>query len=120
MANLTEDELDAHVAVYVGRAVTEERERCAWLCEELARIHERGAVRTRKAGSYTTTALWPLGKRVTCIKPGWERVAQAQEGAARSLRIVANGVREGWNPTDKIKAESEAEDWGNVGTEAGS
>src|SRR6266403_2105482 len=80
----------------IGRAVDEERERCAWFVEELARIHERGAIRTRKEGSYNTTALWPFLKRVTYVRQGFERVAQAQDGAAHTLRTAARAIRGGW------------------------
>lgn len=79
-------------------AVAAERERCAWFCEELARIHERGAIKTRKAGSFTVRSLWPFGKIVTCVRPRWEEVAKCQEGAANSLRTVAKAIREGWTP----------------------
>lgn len=85
----------------------DESERCALLCEQLADIHRRGAIKTRKAGSYTARALWPFGQSVTCVKPGWERLAQCQDGAANSLRTVADCIRKGYDPRDLDKPKAD-------------
>ncbi len=76
----------------------DDAERCALLCEQLAEIHTSGAIKTRTAGSYTVRALWPFGKLITVVKPGWEHLAQCQDGAAHSLRTVADCIRKGYDP----------------------
>lgn len=95
MANLTEDEL----AEMIDMARADERERCALLAEALATIFERRAAQLRTEGSYTTRALWPLGKPVTCVRPSWEKAAKVREDAADALRnAIATGCRAGWDP----------------------
>lgn len=81
----------------------DERERCALLNEALAKIHEDNAQRIRKDGSYTVRALWPFWSKVVVVKPGWEREARVLEAAGRSLRVVARGCREGWDPRGKLE-----------------
>jgi len=110
----------------IADAVFAERERCAFFAEELARVHIAGAAQTRHEGAYTVrTGLWPFGKNVTCVRPGWERMALSLESTARSLKLVSRAIRDGWKapkPDAKVTAEiaDQNEDWGNVGTEAGS
>lgn len=85
----------------IDEAVAVERERCAWLCEELAVRWERSAAKLRKDGSYDTRAIWPPGKRITCIKPRWKQAALDTEAAAHGLRTVARGIREGWDDPER-------------------
>jgi hypothetical protein len=82
----------------VEHAVADERERCALLCEQLAGFHEQRAIKTRKDGEYFVRALWPFGKLIRCVKPGWEMLAQCQDGAGRSLRLIADCIRKGYDP----------------------
>jgi hypothetical protein len=91
---------------FLERTIREdERERCALLAEALATRFEASAVRSRKDGSYTTMSLWPPFRSVTCVKPNWEKHAQALEAGAHALRYaIARGCREGWDPR-KIKDE---------------
>ena len=85
-----EDTMDEAIA----HAVADERERCVVLCDELAAIHDACARRMRELGSYKP--FWPFAARR--IKPAWERSAQHQDGAARSLRVIANCARIGYDP----------------------
>jgi hypothetical protein len=89
----------------IDAAVTAERERCAWLCEELAGRWERSAAKLREDGSYTTRAVWPPGKKVTCVKPKWHQAALDTEAAAHGLRTVARGIREGWDDPNRPGAD---------------
>src|ERR1035437_967467 len=79
----------------VDMATADERERCAKLNEMIAEIHEASARRMRELGS-SRPLFWPFGARR--IRPAWERSAQHQDGAARSLRVVANCIRIGYDP----------------------
>jgi len=52
-------------------------------------------------------------------------MALSLESTARSLKLVSRAIRDGWKapkPDAKVTAEiaDQNEDWGNVGTEAGS
>lgn len=77
----------------------DERERCALLAEALATRFEASAARSRKDGSYTTMSIWPPFRNVVCVKPNWEKHAQALEAGAHALRYaIARGCREGWDP----------------------
>lgn len=88
----------------IDDAVKDERERCAWLCEELAGRWERSAAKLRVDGSYTTRALWPPFKEVKCIKPNWEKAADDVDAAVHGLRTVARGIREGWDSEERPRS----------------
>jgi hypothetical protein len=76
----------------IAHAVADERERCVLICKELASIHEAGARRSRELGSYT---VWPFGARR--ISPMWEKAAQTQDAVARTLGVIANCIRIGYD-----------------------
>lgn len=98
--DLDEDEADRQRA-----AIMDERERCALLNEALADIHQKSADKFRVLGRYTTRAIWPLFKKVTCVLPGHERAARDIENVVRSLRTVAECIRKGYDPRDKQRAD---------------
>jgi hypothetical protein len=77
--------------------VLDERDRCAYLAEDLAGRWERSAIRMRDEGSYWGGFLW----KYKCVKPKWERVALDIESAAHGLRTVAKGIREGWDTPER-------------------
>lgn len=76
----------------INQAIDAERERCARLCEELARRWEARAVKLREDGSYQGGWLW----RKKCVRPKWEEPAKNMEAAAGGLHTIARGIREGW------------------------
>jgi hypothetical protein len=80
-------------------AIADERERCVLLCKEMAGIHEASARRMRGLGSIGFW-FWPFGARR--VRPAWERSAQHQDGAARSLMVVANCIRIGYDTRKKF------------------
>lgn len=89
----------------IDYAVKDERERCVWLCEQLAERWERSAAKLRADGSYTTRAIYPLFKKVTCIKPNWRKAADDIDAAVHGLRTVARGIREGWDSKERSCAD---------------
>lgn len=83
--------------------VLAERERCASIAEDLAKHWEASAAKIRADGSYTVRALWPFGKKITCVRPGWERAARDVEAGVHGLRTVARLIKTGatrrsWTP----------------------
>lgn len=86
----------------IDEAVADERERCAWLCDQLAERWEASAAKLRVDGSFVVRALWPFGEPVTCVKPRWAQAAKDTDAAAHGLRTVARGIRAGWD--DPVRA----------------
>lgn len=78
--------------------IEDEKERCALLCDSLATSLEKAADQIEKDGSFTTRALWPLGKRVTSIMPKFKTAAASRRAAAQAIRVLSQGCREGWDP----------------------
>lgn len=74
--------------------VQAERDRCANLVRDLAEIWAGTAAKVRKEGSFTTRSLWPPFKKVTVVRPGWERYAVQVDDAVAGLRVLEKVVRE--------------------------
>jgi hypothetical protein len=98
---MTNEEQSKAIDSAVRYAIDEERERCALNAEQLADIHEASAAKMRKDGSFVVRALWPFGKKVVCVRPAWENNARIIEAAAHGVRVVAAGIRSGYDPRVK-------------------
>lgn len=85
-------------SVFEDNIRNDEAERCALLCEQLAAIHRAGAALLREDGSYTTRTIWPFGKLITCVKPGYEREAKIRDAAVQTLTVIAECIRKGYDP----------------------
>lgn len=85
----------------------DETERCALLCDTLAAIHCDAAKRIRKSGEYTVRALWPFGKKVTFVRPGYEREAQKRDDVVYALEAMAKCMRAGYDPRKHIENPNE-------------
>lgn len=72
-------------------------ERCALLCECLADIHRKKAVKIRKAGEFTVRTLWPWGTK-TVVKPGAERTASYYDACINTLTTMTRMIRKGYDP----------------------
>lgn len=83
--------------------VQTERDRCALICETVAKNWERLAAETRAEGSYTTRAVWPPFKPVTFVMPKWERNASHLESAAAAMRLVKKHIESGAVPPAPTK-----------------
>lgn len=89
----------------VEHAVTDERERCAKIAEEMASTYRAQAALVRATHTFTTRELWPPPfRKVTCVMPRWEQYARDMEAAAHSHGVVARCILRGYRPHSDEKA----------------
>lgn len=106
-SHLSDDEVDALIA----KAVKAETVRCAKLVEMRAAITRNSAAKERRTGTYTTL----FGH--TKIIDYYAKRARVLDEVAHSFDVVALCIRAGYDTEKPIDRD---DDWGNVGTEAGS
>lgn len=96
-----------HMWQQVEDAVSDERERCARLCEMRARISRDSAVKMRADGQYTT---WfsPTTHRVY---PKWEKAAKTLEGVADTIDSLALCIRKGYDTRDLEDPNEQIKRW---------
>lgn len=66
-----------------------ERDRCVGMVATMAEIWTGIAAKVRKDGSFTVRELWPPPfKKVTVVRPGYERYAAQVDDAVAGLRTL--------------------------------
>jgi hypothetical protein len=80
----------------------DERERCRLLCVALAEINRAQAQRIRTEGAFKyRTGIWPFGRVMTAVRPGYERMAVVYDEKAHSCDLLTRCTVAGYDPRKK-------------------
>lgn len=92
---------DAVDADEVDRAVCSERRRCIRLVYLLSDRWLKMAAKVRKDGSFQVREFWPYPfKKVTAVRPNFEKYAAQLEDAAKALKTFTALIRDGTQPSN--------------------